>query len=143
MPLRRILKPAARWLDSAANEALIMHLARAVGLTTGSTLVEEISGTQVLVVERYDRPVAGSRVIRSHQEDLCQALGICPVNKYQIGRLSQQIGRLLRRLADTPEGAVRALFQQVTFRCVVGDEDGHRKNYSVLLDKDGVRLAPL
>jgi serine/threonine-protein kinase HipA len=137
-----ILKPTARWPYSAENEALIMDLARSAGLTDHSTWVEDIGGTSVLVVERYDRRTVGDRAVRCHQEDLCQALGIRPVDKYQVGRPSERMARLLSRLADSPSEAVGGLFKQVAFRVVVGDEDGHGKNYSVLLD-DGVRLAPL
>lgn len=138
-----ILKPTARWPHSAENESLIMHLARAVGLTDWSTWVEDIDGTSVLVVERYDRRTEGKRVVRQHQEDLCQALGIRPVAKYQIGRPSERMARLLRRSADSPCEANRELFMQVAFRAVVGDEDGHGKNYSLLLDHGSVRLSPI
>ena len=138
-----ILKPTARWPHSAENESLIMHLARAVGLTDWSTWVEDIDGTSVLVVERYDRRTEGKRVVRRHQEDLCQALGIRPVDKYQIGRPSERMARLLRRSADSPCEANRELFMQVAFRAVVGDEDGHGKNYSLLLDHGSVRLSPI
>lgn len=138
-----ILKPTARWPHSAENESLIMHLARSVGLTDWSTWVEDIDGTSVLVVERYDRRADGKRVVRHHQEDLCQALGIRPVDKYQIGRPSERMARLLRRSADSPSEAIRELFRQVAFRTVVGDEDGHGKNYSLLLDRGSVRLSPI
>lgn len=138
-----ILKPTARWPHSAENEALIMRLARSAGLTDWPTWVEDIDGTSVLVVERYDRRTVGDRVVRYHQEDLCQALGMRPVDKYQIGRPSERMARLLRRLADSPSEAVGELFRQVAFRTVVGDEDGHGKNYSVLLDGGSVRLSPI
>ena len=138
-----ILKPTTRWPYSAENESLIMHLARAVGLTDSLTWVQDIDGTPVLVVERYDRRTDGKRVVRLHQEDLCQALGIRPIDKYQIGRPSERMARLLRRSADSPSEATRELFRQVAFRLVVGDEDGHGKNYSLLLDRGSVRLSPI
>jgi serine/threonine-protein kinase HipA len=138
-----ILKPTTRWPYSAENEALVMHFARAAGLTAWSTWVERIDGTSVLAVERYDRRVEGERVVRTHQEDLCQALGIRPLNKYQIGRPSTLMARLLRRFAEVPAEAVTKLFGQVAFRTVVGDEDGHGKNYSLLLNNGKVEFAPL
>jgi serine/threonine-protein kinase HipA len=138
-----ILKPTTRWPYSAENEALVMHFARATGLTAWSTWVERISETSVLAVERYDRRVEGKRVVRTHQEDLCQALGIRPLNKYQIGRPSALMARLLRRFADVPAKEVANLFAQVAFRTLVGDEDGHGKNYSLLLNNGQVELAPL
>jgi len=36
-----------------------------------------------VVVERYDRQVSGNDIIRVHQEDICQAMGIPPTKKYQ------------------------------------------------------------
>lgn len=142
-PSTHILKPTVRWPESAANEALVMRLAQVVGLTPASVWVERIDGISVLVAERYDRRREATEVVRLHQEDLCQALGIRPIEKYRIGRPSERIARLLRRLADSPSDAVRGLLRQVAFRCIVGDEDGHGKNYSVLLDSGHVNLAPL
>ncbi|MHB2029588.1 MAG: HipA domain-containing protein [Acidimicrobiales bacterium] len=138
-----ILKPTTRWPYSAENEALVMHFARAAGLTASSTWVERINGTSVLAVERYDRRVEGERVVRTHQEDLCQALGIRPLNKYQIGRPSTLMARLLRRFTEAPAEAVTNLFRQVAFRALVGDEDGHGKNYSLLLNNGKIEFAPL
>jgi serine/threonine-protein kinase HipA len=138
-----ILKPTDRWPYSAENEALTMHLARVAGLTPAPTWVEVIAGTSVLVAERYDRRVEGTEVVRRHQEDFCQALGMRPGEKYHIGRPSERMARLLLRMADAPIPALEGLFRQVAFRAVVGDEDGHGKNYSLLLDGGGVELAPL
>jgi serine/threonine-protein kinase HipA len=36
-----------------------------------------------IVIERYDRQRRGNDVVRIHQEDICQALGIMPTQKYQ------------------------------------------------------------
>jgi serine/threonine-protein kinase HipA len=53
------------------------------------------------------------------------------------------MARLLREFADSPRAEASRLFRQVAFRAVVGDEDGHGKNYSLLLGDGGVRVAPL
>jgi serine/threonine-protein kinase HipA len=97
----------------------------------------------VLVAERYDRRVVNGRITRLHQEDMCQAVGIRPSQKYDIGPPSGRMARLLREFADEPRAAVAALFNQLAFRAVVGDEDGHGKNYSLLLEDGKVSLAPL
>ncbi|HEU5002356.1 MAG TPA: HipA domain-containing protein [Actinomycetota bacterium] len=138
-----ILKPTDRWPDSARNEALVMALARACALTPSASWLEDIDGRQVLVVERYDRVVVGDRVERLHQEDLCQALAEGPRDKYHLGRPSERAARLLRRFADDPILAIETLFRQIAFRALVGDEDGHGKNYSLLLTEGSVSLAPL
>ena len=139
-----ILKPTRTWPRSADNEATVMWLARSVGLTDAESWVEQVGSQRVYVVERYDRTVLLSGVVvRSLQEDLCQALGVRPSDKYNLGRPSQRIARVLRAHSANLEADLTALLQQVTFRAIVGDEDGHGKNVSILLDDGRVSLAPL
>jgi serine/threonine-protein kinase HipA len=142
-PSTHIIKPTTTWAHSARNEALVIGLARACGLTGHDVWTEQMGDSVVLVAERFDRRTDGSTIVRLHQEDMCQALGIRPADKYQIGRPSGRMARLLREFANSPRAEVSALFGQVAFRAVVGDEDGHGKNYSLLLDDGRVRLAPL
>jgi serine/threonine-protein kinase HipA len=139
-----IIKPTARWKDSAYNEALVMAVAKLIGLTSSAAWVETMGESVVFVAERFDRAVVGpQKVHRRHQEDMCQALGIRPSRKYDVGRPSKQMARLLREQATKPIVEIERLFQQVAFRVIVGDEDGHGKNYSVCLDDGQVTLSPL
>ena len=39
-----------------------------------------------VVVERYDRTLVDGHLVRVHQEDLCQVLGLPPTMKYENGR---------------------------------------------------------
>jgi serine/threonine-protein kinase HipA len=73
-----ILKPTQRWPLSADNEAIVMALARAIGLCEHDTWVETIEDVRVFVTARYDRHISpGTRTVtRRHQEDMCQALGV-------------------------------------------------------------------
>jgi serine/threonine-protein kinase HipA len=142
-PSTHVLKPSIEWESSAQNEALVLNLARAVGLTDCEAFVEYFGDQSVLATSRYDRVVEGRSVRRVHQEDMCQALGMRVGEKYAIGRPSDRMARTLRSWADDPTAEIRTLFRQITFRCAVGDEDGHGKNYSLLLDRGRVKLAPL
>lgn len=74
---------------------------------------------------------------------MCQAAGLRPKDKYVIGPPSQQMTRVLRVNAERPRKEIAAFFRQIAFRTVIGDEDGHGKNYSLILDAGAVRLAPL
>lgn len=138
-----IVKPTTSWLDSAYNEALVMHLANAAGLTPVRSWVEAMGSTPAFVTERYDRTQADGRVLRFHQEDMCQALGLRPAEKYAIGRPSTRMSRLLRAFSDSPDTEIERLFAHVVFRAIVGDEDGHGKNFSLMLDRGSVTLAPI
>lgn len=142
-PSTHILKPAVTWPYSAHNEALVMTLAHAVGLTDRVVWIEDVQGTAVLVAERYDRDVREGKITRLHQEDMCQATGLRPAEKYRIGRPSERMARLLRQFTDSPRTEIERLLRHLAFRIVVGDEDGHGKNYSVLLNEGAVTLAPM
>ncbi|MEU1984246.1 HipA domain-containing protein [Nocardia sp. NPDC019395] len=143
-PSTHILKPTGAWPHSARNEALVMTLAREIGLTDRPVWVEDVRGVGVLVAERYDRMTRTDGTVgRLHQEDMCQAVGLRPVDKYHISRPSKRMAKLLRQFTDSPGIELEGLFRQLAFRVIVGDEDGHGKNYSLLLNTGSVTLAPL
>ena len=89
----------------------------------------------------------GDEILRVHQEDLCQALGLPPSRKYQNegGPGPGQIARLLREAMPpaVAEGAVRRFVDALIWNWLIGGTDAHAKNYSMLLAGDQVRLAPL
>ncbi|MEP9392879.1 HipA domain-containing protein [Gordonia sp. VNQ95] len=143
-PSTHILKPATVWSHSAENEALVMTLARTCTLSDTDVWVESIGGRSTFVTTRYDRMVGEDGTItRIHQEDMCQALGIRPKDKYHVGRPAERMARILREFADSPGHEVLRLFRQVAFRALVGDEDGHGKNYSLLLRGGSATVAPI
>lgn len=142
-PSTHIVKPTTIWPYSAHNEALVLELGRAAGLLDNESWVEQIGDTTALVVQRYDRKTENGTIIRLHQEDMCQAIGLRPKNKYTIGPPSERMAKVLREHAHSPRAEIERLFRHVAFRVIVGDEDGHGKNYSLRLDEGRVTLAPL
>lgn len=143
-PSTHILKPTTVWPHSAENEALVLALSRSCGLSGNAAWVERIGDATTLVAERYDRNVASDGTIhRVHQEDMCQAVGLRPKDKYLIGRPSERMARVLREFADSPQREMTDIYKQVVFRAIVGDEDGHGKNYSLMLHNGVVKVAPL
>jgi serine/threonine-protein kinase HipA len=91
--------------------------------------------------------LAGAQpVLRLHQEDLCQALGLYPTFKYQNegGPSPKDIASLLRGHSSRPLEDVETFFDALVFNWLVGGTDAHAKNYSLLHSGGGrVRLAPL
>ena len=85
-------------------------------------------------------------VLRLHQEDLCQALGVLPLRKYQNegGPTPQMIVELLRTHSARPVEDVATFLDALIFNWLIAGTDGHAKNYSVLfMARSQVRLAPL
>ncbi|MBA2460858.1 MAG: type II toxin-antitoxin system HipA family toxin [Actinobacteria bacterium] len=147
-PSTHIIKPSiAGWTDIATNEAFCLGVARCCGLTTATSQTTEISGTSCLIVERFDRTLTDElRIVRLHQEDFCQALGVLPESKYEFegGPSVSRIVAALRDLSAVPAVDVNGFLRAVAMNYLVGNSDAHGKNYAVLYDlAGGVRMAPL
>ena len=148
-PTTHILKPAVSGFDDHdLNEHLCLDAARRAGLLVVRTSVSRFGDETAVVVTRYDRRVApGGEILRVHQEDLCQALGLPPSRKYQNegGPGPAQIARLLREAMPpaVADGAVWRFVDALIWNWLIGGTDAHAKNYSLLLAGDQVRLAPL
>lgn len=155
-PSTHILKPAIdRFEGVVFNEALSMELAAAIGLPTAPVETRTVEDMTFLLVERYDRvhrrtPGEEPVVERVHQEDFCQAQGIVPEMKYQKegGPSLKDCFNLLRAVSSAPVIDLARLLDGVIFNYLVGNNDAHGKNFSLVYPGAGtgdlqVRLAPL
>lgn len=149
-PTTHILKPAIAGFDEHdLNEHLCLTAARNAGLRTAHSRVLAFGDERAVVVARYDRvPAADGAVVRVHQEDVCQALGLPPTVKYQNegGPSPEQIIELLRRVvypAAVAEIEVGRFVDALALNWLIAGTDAHAKNYSLLMAGGQVRLAPL
>ncbi len=144
-PSTHILKPPIPRIDeSVENEAFCMELARRMGLPVADSLIRKNRDT-ILVVKRYDREQKkDGTILRLHQEDLCQALGVLPEQKYESegGPALEKCFTLLKEYSIRPAADQRALLGWVIFNVLVGNADAHAKNLSILFTDKGPRLAP-
>jgi serine/threonine-protein kinase HipA len=143
-----ILKPAISGLDQHdLNEHLCLQSARGVGVLAARSRVVAIRNERAICVERYDRVAVGDDIVRIHQEDLCQALGIDPVNKYESdnGPSVPAIAALLTRCVggEAAQSARERFADALALNWLLAGPDAHAKNYSLLLSAEQVRLAPL
>lgn len=147
-PTTHILKPPAQEdLEGFdVNEHLCLKLARELGLDVAESTLQTFAGEQALVVARYDRRRTGDgRILRIHQEDACQALGVSPLRKYENegGPGAPEVIELLLRESDDPAADVGTFVDALGMNWAIGGTDAHAKNYSVLITHGSVRLAPL
>jgi serine/threonine-protein kinase HipA len=143
-----ILKPAvAGFDDHDLNEHICLDAARRAGLVAARTSIARFDSESAIVVERYDRRLLDGRLVRIHQEDVCQALGIRPERKYQNegGPAPRDVARLLGSVMPPPaaDDAVLRFLDALAWNWLIAGTDAHAKNYSLLLAGPQVRLAPL
>lgn len=146
-PTTHILKPPiGRFSATTENEAYVMRLAAAVGLDVASVEARTVRDRTFLLIQRYDRSLHGDGVVRRlHQEDFCQALGVPPETKYanEGGPTFSACFGLLRRVAARPAVDLLKLLDAAIFNLIAGNADAHGKNFSILYESHGARLAPL
>ena len=146
-PTTHILKPPmSRFSATTENEAFVMRLAAAIGLDVASVETRIVRDRTFLLVQRYDRSRGEDGVVRRiHQEDFCQALGVPSETKYasEGGPTFKDGFEFLRRVAARPAVDVLKLLDAAIFNLIVGNADAHGKNFSILDDGEGPRLAPL
>jgi len=155
-PSTHVLKPAVERFEGVVqNELLCMRLAAAIGIPTAKVEARSVEGMDYLLVERYDRIYRKDSIHepvleRLHQEDFCQALGIVSEMKYQNegGPSLKQCFALLRKVSSAPAVDLARLLDAVIFNYLVGNNDAHGKNFSLLYcglgtDDPHVGLAPL
>jgi serine/threonine-protein kinase HipA len=143
-----ILKPAISGFDDHdLNEHLCLRAAALAGLPAARSEVVSFGDETAVQIERYDRLRAGRALVRIHQEDACQALGVPPTAKYQSdgGPGPADIAALFRRTmpAQIADAAVQQFADALLWNWVIAGTDAHAKNYSLLLSGSQVRLAPL
>lgn len=155
-PTTHIFKPAIgtiHWetgpvdmTDSVENEFYCLKLLKAFGLETADIEILNFEEKKVLAVKRFDRIHLNDGVIlRRPQEDMCQALGFAPSQKYQNmgGPTLVDILKFLSA-SETPHKDQQTVFKCQILFWLIGAIDGHAKNFSIFLaPNDGFQLTPL
>lgn len=146
-PSSFILKPEISGVDgSVYNEAFCLALAKELKLSAAAAKIGRTKDKTYLLVERYDRALDGDgQLKRLHQEDFCQALGVLPELKYQNegGPTIADGFAMVRKVTSPSAPNLLRLLDYIIFNCLVGNNDAHAKNFSLLYGQDGVQLAPL
>lgn len=148
-PTTHILKvPDRDHPRDARHEAAALDLSRACGMETAYARVLTVGDIDTLLVSRFDRARdERGRVIRLHQEDFAQALGLPAALKYQRkGTTTRRfdggrIGAILSAISE-PVVAREAFIRWVLFDLFTGNVDNHAKNFALLHLGQHIRLAP-
>jgi serine/threonine-protein kinase HipA len=145
-PTTHILKINVAFKNSQTvfNEFFCLTLARLVKLPVVEAELR-LGGHPKLLVKRYDRvEIKKQGVARLHQEDLCQALGLASGSKYEAkgGRPLAAFYAIINEHSKRPIADLEALLSWQCFNILIGNNDAHGKNLSLLYDGTKMALAP-
>ncbi len=132
-----ILKPQHhQYKMMPETEDLTMHLARIFKIPVCEhTLMQASDGSMVYLAKRFDRKDRK----KIHMEDLCQLSELLTENKYKSSY--EKAGKLVAKYCNKGLDLLN-YFDLVLFSYLVGNNDMHLKNFSVLHQPTGVVLSP-
>ncbi len=122
------------------NEEFFLRMAKHCGLAASrATIVQDKHEEFGLLVTRFDRVKRGRSVVKLHQEDGCQLLDAVPANKYDLPL--REIAAAIARVSTAKVIEIERLLRLVAFSYLIGNNDLHAKNISVLWN-GVVKLSP-
>lgn len=134
-----ILKPqTADFPEVPENEDLTMHLAAQAGIEVPlHGLVYGRDGALTYFVRRFDREGRKGKV---HVEDFAQLSGRSRETKYRASM--EQVAGVMERFCTFPAVEAPKLLRLTLFSFLVGNEDLHLKNFSLIHRGEVVALSP-
>jgi serine/threonine-protein kinase HipA len=136
---RYILKPQHHYFaEMPENEDLTMKLAEAIGLEIpfhGLTWSKD--NTLTYFIKRFDRKGQSEKV---PVEDFAQLAGLSRDTKYEYSM--EKVVGLINKFCTFPAIEKLILFKLVIFNYLIGNEDMHLKNFSVITEDRKVKLSP-
>ena len=134
-----IVKPqTADYLEVPENEDLTMRLARVAGIEVPLHGLLYGRDRQLnYFIRRFDRVGRNDKV---HVEDFAQLAGLSRDTKYRSSM--EQVAGLINRYCTFPAVERLKLFRLILFCFLIGNEDMHLKNFSIIYRDDVIGLSP-
>lgn len=145
VPSTHILKPAIVGLnETIENEYICLKVAEKLGIKIPNVRMGKANDTEYFLIERYDREIKSGKIKRIHQEDFCQASNIPSAYKYQ-SEGGVDFKRCVEILKKTtrPAVSIKQFVELMIFNYLIGNNDAHGKNFSILhYDNGETMFAP-
>ena len=135
-----ILKPQSdSYLELPENEDLTMHLAETAGIEVPlHGLLYSADGSKTYFIKRFDR---FSRKGKLAVEDFAQLAGETRDTKYNY--TMERLVPMIEKHCTFPVVEKQKLLMRTLFNFMIGNEDMHLKNFSLITSEDGkIELTP-
>lgn len=133
-----ILKPQNKeYPELPQNEDLTMRMAAGIIEVPLHGLVYCADGTFTYFIKRFDRIARGNKI---PLEDFAQLAGVTRDTKYDFSM--EKIIPIIDKYCTFPAIEKTKFLTRIIFNYLVGNEDMHLKNYSLITRGDIIQLAP-
>ena len=121
-------------------EFVAMRLARLAGLNAAPVTLTRALGRDVLLVERFDRELAGRGWTR---RAVVSALTLLGLDERMAAHASyEELADVVRARFAEPLETLRELFARMTFNVLVGNTDDHARNHAAFWNGAWHTLTP-
>ncbi len=119
------------------GEFVAMKLAQRAGLNVAAVALTKAIGKDVLLIDRFDRPVTGGR------RTMVSALTILGLDEVSARYASYaDLAQIIRTRFTDPRPTLRELFSRITFNILAGNNDDHARNHAAFWDGNALTLTP-
>ena len=133
-----ILKPQTAYVQVPENEDLTMRLAASAGIEVPlHGMIYSRDESLTYFIRRFDRPSPGKKLV---MEDFAQLARKGRDTKYDSSM--EQVASVIEEFATFPAVEKLKLFRLTLFNFLVGNEDMHLKNFSLLERDSRIELSP-
>ncbi len=125
--------------DHARLECACLTLAERAGASVAQSRLVEAGRDMAVALRRFDVTPGGGRIA------LISANALLKDPHSQADPIHadyQDLADLIRRHSIRPEADLAQLYRQMLINEAIGNRDDHLKNFSFLLDSEGLRLSP-
>lgn len=136
---RYILKPQHHiFAELPQNEDLTMRLAACIGIEVPMHgMIYSKDASLTYFIKRFDRKGQKDKIA---VEDFAQLAGMSRDTKYNY--TMEKLVKLIDDYCTFPAVEKTKLFKRVLFNFLIGNEDMHLKNYSIIIRSGKVELSP-
>ncbi|MCA3657816.1 MAG: type II toxin-antitoxin system HipA family toxin [Methylobacterium sp.] len=128
-----------KWNMARVEHAMLL-LARACGLLTATSRIDNIGDRHVLLVKRFDREKVAKGYTRAR---MVSALTLLRADETQRERWSYVVlAEELRRISADPKRDAAELFRRMLFNALISNIDDHPRNHAVITPQRDWRLSP-
>jgi serine/threonine-protein kinase HipA len=116
--------------DNAKVEYASMKMARAVGLNVSNVMLEEVAGSPILLVERFDRNCI------ERKKHYISANSLMNIRKIRVGDLKMSYMNLSKICSQICYDAIsnqKELFKRMILNIMISNTDDHLKNHGFLM----------
>ena len=132
--------------DDAWNQARVEHamleLARACGISTAKSRVENVAGRDVLLVRRFDRRGSQHGYLRARMISGLTILRTEDTHPHRDRWSYVRLAEELRRISSQPKEDAAELFRRMVFNSLISNTDDHPRNHAAIALESDWRLSP-